>query len=823
MISNKDSKNTVKTSRSGLEKIFNPDSIVILDGATGTLFQQQGMPAGMCPEAWAASNGSAVAQAAEAYINAGSQIILTPTFGGSPLKLKSYGLQDECEKLNQQIASTVVKAARGRALVAGDIGPCGALIKPNGSLSFHEAQENFRIQAQALLCGGVDLLYVETLMDLQEARAALSGCLAAGDVPVFITLTFDAAGRTLSGCTPESAVITLQAMGASAVGVNCSTGPLEMMAIVSAMSRVSKVPIIAKPNAGLPVEVDGNTVFPMGAGEFATAASGLAGRGASMIGGCCGTTPDHISALKARIGDTSIDKTSFVSSGLFLASQGSHINIIPGRNVRIIGERINPTGKKKLTASMKALETDRVLDLARAQQKAGAHILDVNAGVPGGDEKTILETMTLALARSIDMPLCIDTTSPEALETALINYPGRALINSISAEQDSMNKLLSIARKWGAAFIALPLDGANIPEYSSGRIAFAERIIEAALSMGFQEEDIVVDGLVMALSHTQTAVETLLTISWANSRGLNSVAGLSNVSFGLPERKNLNASMLSMAVSHGLSMCIANPGDTLLMNTLSAAEALSGRDPGLKKYIQAFSHKSEEKIISRKDKPSSEKGDSIIESVEYAQAAATAVTDGNPEKAVKSSLQALESGLEANIILQEHLIPAISSVGDLFESGNIFLPQLLAAAESMEKSFSAISPHIIKTAQDIDVKPIMFATVKGDIHDIGKNIVCLMLRNHGFKVIDLGRDISPEDIIKSVKESKPSVIGLSALMTTTLNALEKTVQLLKEECPDTRVMIGGAVVTADYARRIEADGYADDAAGAVRLAKSLTS
>ncbi|MBN2569658.1 MAG: homocysteine S-methyltransferase family protein, partial [Deltaproteobacteria bacterium] len=563
--------------------------VVVLDGAMGTELQRRGMPSGVSPEAWCLENTRVTQDIHEAYLDAGADVIYTCTFGGNGLKLEQYGLSEPFE-INRKLAAIAKNSCQGRGLIAGDIGPTGHFIEPFGDLVFDDAVEVFKEQARGLLAGGVDLFVIETMIDIQEARAALIAVKELTDIFTIVTMTYEKDGLTLNGTDPLAALITLQSLGANAVGCNCSTGPEEMKSLIEAMKPYATVPLVAKPNAGMPKLVNGRTLFPMGPEKFASCGKEIARMGGNLLGGCCGTTPDHIRRLKKKLENeasqslrcTAISALSSPRRAVFFGNE---------KPVAIIGERINPTGKKYLQDELRAGKMTRIQEMAGEQFREGADLLDVNVGVAGIDQGKAMGEVVKLLAATSELPIVVDSTNCEAIERALRLYPGRVLLNSISGEKEKMETLLPIAAKYGAMFILLPLDDKGVPEMAAGRISVIEEVYEKARDLGFTKEDIVVDGLVMALSsNAEAPIETLKVVEWcSDSFGVPSILGLSNVSFGMPERKWLNAAFLAMAMSKGVTMVIANPADQELMDIKTAADALLKRDRDASRYIRRFS------------------------------------------------------------------------------------------------------------------------------------------------------------------------------------------------------------------------------------------
>ena len=783
--------------------------ILILDGATGTQLQMRGMPAGVCPELWTLEHPDVQEAIHNAYISSGSDVIYTPTFGGNYYKLSEYGC-DEVEEVNRKLASVSRKCADNagkKVLVAGNIGPCGKFIKPFGELDFDEAVEMFKRQIRGLLDGGVDMFAVETQIDIQETRAWVIAIKELCPNFILTTMTFEPTVRTLNGTTPEAALITLQSLGVHAFGCNCSSGPAEMLPIIQGLKPIAHIPLVAKPNAGLPYIKDGKTKFPMGSTEFGTYAAKFAEAGVNFMGGCCGTSPDHIKELATSMAGCSPRPVSAPDYAA-LSSAREAVITKAGSPVRIIGERINPTGKKKLQAELKEGIFTTVQTFTREQKSTGATILDVNAGMPGiNEEETLLKIISL-LTPQTSLPLSIDTTNPDAAEKAMRLYPGRPLLNSISGESPRLEKLLPAAAKYGAMFILLPIQGNQIPATAQERITIINNIYAKAKKYGFKKCDILIDGLAMTVSANQKApAETLKTIKWATQEGFGSVIGLSNISFGLPERKWANAAFLAMATQAGLTHVIANPMEEVLTNIKLASDLLSGTDPDGTNYITSFANKTAAPAAPTK------KAESPDEAVK------NGIINGIRADIKLTVKTALDSGFKPADILENMMIPAIVHVGDLYEKKEYFLPQLIASAETMKMGFTVLEPLLNSSSREKKGK-ILFATVEGDIHDIGKNIVILMLRNYGFEVIDLGKDVKASKIVEAAEREKPDIIALSALMTTTMIRMPEVIEQAKLSAIKAAFMVGGAVVTEDWAQSIGAH-YSANGVEAVKKAQEL--
>ena len=801
---------------------FCENRMVFLDGATGTNLMKAGMPAGVCPEKWILEHKDVMLKLQKAYVDAGSDIIYAPTFTGNRIKLADYGLNDQIKEINTELVKLAKEAAGDKALVAGDITMTGRQLKPIGDLDFEELVDVYKQQIKILEEAGCDILVVETMMSLQECRAALIAASEVTDMAVMVTLTFEADGRTLYGSDAAASAITLEAMGASAIGANCSTGPDKMEEVIRNMAQVTRIPIIAKPNAGLPsVDANGNTEYDMDAVTFTEEIERLIGAGASILGGCCGSTPAYIEKLKKVYGDRKIDKDipRKISGRRYLSSERRSLSFGMDDLFMIVGERINPTGKKKLQAELREGNLDMVSDFARSQEEDGASVLDINVGMSGIDEKDMMLKVMEEVMSITDLPLCIDTSSAEVMEAALRLYPGRALMNSISLEKGKAEKFLPLARKYGAMFILLPLNPEGLPRNTEEKISNINALSEMAYELGMNKEDIVVDGLVATVgADPNAAINTLDTISYCHDNGYATICGLSNISFGLPQRMNVNTAFLTMAISRGLSMAIANPSQEMLVNAAFASDLLRNKEGADIRYIQRMQRYDEANATNtvKEVKNAPATSDNILDIIKQD------VLNGSKRTIVKDTQKAVSEGIDPREILDTVLMPAINEVGDLFDKGKYFLPQLIAGAEAMKLSIGYLEPLLQQEGGSGSSLPsIVIATVHGDIHDIGKNLVALMLKNYGFNVIDLGKDVPKEKIIKAAKENNASIIALSALMTTTMKEMKNVVDLAHEENVDSKIVIGGAVVTQDYADEIGADGYSSDAADAVRVVKQI--
>ncbi len=794
------------------------EQVLFLDGATGSNLINAGMPAGISTEKWILEHPEVFVQMQREYVEAGSHIILAPTFAANRIKFKKYGKIEELEDTIHNLVLLSKEAAMGKAYVAADISMTGEQLEPMGDLSFEELVEVYKEQVRFCEKAGVDLFLIETIMSLQEMRAAIIAAKEVSELPILASLTFESNGLTLYGTDPSTAVIALQQLGVSAVGVNCGNGPEKIVEIIETMSMVAQIPLLAKPNAGLPyLDPQGITRYSMGAEEFSTWAPRLVEAGASIIGGCCGSTPEHMRQFIAKAKGLKPPKNKSELPYL-LCSERKTFSFHLEDPFFLIGERINPTGKKAFQESLKQGDTSMAEDFAVAQTQAGVALLDINVGMAGiEEEETMLETMA-AVATVCSTPLVIDTSHPKVMEAALRQYPGRALINSISLEETKIKEILPLAKKYGAMFILLPLSDAGLPKSLEEKIQIIETIRSKAHAMGFTDRDIVVDGLVTTVgANPNAALETLETIRYCKEQGLATVCGLSNVSFGLPGRSYVNSCFLAMAIQTGLSMAIANPNQELLMATALSSNLLRNKKEAALPYINYA--KSIEPAKATVKATETKKTEVPKQTIDF-EPLQDAVIKGKRDEASQLTKDYLEHS-SAEEILSNHLMPAMDQVGNFFETGRYFLPQLIASAEAMSKCVSILEPLLTVEGGMQDLPVVVIASVKGDVHDIGKNLVALMLKNHGFSVIDLGKDVPTEDILVAAKNHKASIIALSALMTTTMVEMKEVVQRVKKEKLSCKVMIGGAVITADYAKEIGADGYSKDAAEAVKLAKSL--
>ncbi|HOX16076.1 MAG TPA: homocysteine S-methyltransferase family protein [Smithellaceae bacterium] len=783
--------------------------VIILDGATGTELQSKGMPAGVCPEIWCLENPTIIQDVHASYQKAGARVVYTCTFGANRFKLKQYGVKKDVYSVNRELASLARQACGKKALIAGDIGPTGLFIEPFGPLAFEEAVDTFKEQARGLIDGGCDLIVIETMIDIQETRAALLAVKELSDIYTMVSMTFEKDGHTLGGTPPVSALITLQSLGADVVGCNCSAGPEQMVEFLAAMKPYATVPLLAKPNAGMPRLEGLKTIFDMDAKTFASYARKLIAAGATLLGGCCGTTPDHIAALAKAVGRRKPLKPRRASLAA-LSSARSFLHLDENQPLFVVGERINPTGKKALQQELMEGKMSIIRQMAQEQEAQGASLLDVNVGQPGIDEVQTIKKVIGLLSTSTRLPLVIDSSKVETIEAALRIYPGRMLINSISGEKEKLARLLPLAAKYGAMFILLPLTDGDIPHTAQKRRAVIQAIFQKAQKFGLTKDDFVVDGLVMAVaSDAEAARETLSTVNWCRKTFKSkTILGLSNVSFGMPGRPWLNAAFLAMAQYCGLTMAIANPASVEFMNVKKAGDALIAKEKAALHFINHFSQQ-----------PAAELPKSAGANVSPEEEVTAAILDGDRDHIASLIEAVLKTGRTADRLVDDILIPAIVRVGDLYEKKIYFLPQLMAAAEAMKKALAYLDPYLKKAAA-VEKGKVLLATVRGDIHDIGKNIVALLLRNYGYCVVDLGKDVRDEVIIEAAQKEKPDVIGLSALMTTTMVNMKEIIGMARAQGIQTDFLVGGAVVTEAYAASIGAS-FAKDGVAAVRVVDQL--
>lgn len=873
---------------------------LLFDGGMGTLVQAAGLhTVHEVPDLLNLTHPEAIVAIQRQYVEAGADCITTNTFNTNRLKLANAGAT-----VAEVYAAAAANArVAGAPLVAGDIGPTGALLEPLGTLTFDEAFDIFSEQACAAEAAGCDLIVVETMADLLEAKAAVLAAVESTTLPVFATMTFGEDGRTFLGTTPAIAATTLSALGASAVGLNCSLGPTELAPLVGELAPHDRALVMAQPNAGLPRIQDGETVFDVGPNEFAQAMEAILDAGATVVGGCCGTTPDHIAALRALIdarplpavASVSVPAHTSVASSATAVSAGSassrvawgeqsepkglsafsvpNLRYCPAfavtsaqqmvslpegeARIAVIGERINPTGKKKLKAALQAGDVDYLVAEAAAQQRAGADILDVNVGVPGLDEPALLSQVTHALQATVPLPLQLDSSDPAAIEAAARAYAGRPMVNSVNGKADNLATVLPVVARYGCTVVGLTLDENGIPPTAEERLAIAERIVAAAEAHGIPREDVAIDCLVMAAATNQDEVrEILRAVALVKERlGVRTVLGVSNVSFGLPARPLVNSTFLAAAFGAGLDMPILNPLNARYRDTVATFRILNGQDAGCRAFLEAYANTADpyevaanpaasSAVASREGgaSPAPTKGipssypipvtGAFADAADTVAHLAECVLEGRKAPVATATERLLETH-DGLAVINDVFVPALDVVGQKYDEGTFFLPQLMASAEAVKAGFDLIRDRAraagaspAPTEGDAHVpaesdRAIIVATVQGDIHDIGKNIVKMLLENYGFAVIDLGRDVAPEAIVAAARDTGARLIGLSALMTTTVGAMEHTIALVHEQLPGVAVMVGGAVITQEFADQIGADFYAKDAAASTRVASAF--
>ncbi|MCL2198335.1 MAG: homocysteine S-methyltransferase family protein [Defluviitaleaceae bacterium] len=788
--------------------------IIFFDGGMGTLLQAQGLD--VLPEIWNVTNPQAILDIHSAYAAAGCDIIKANTFGASRIKLAGSGYEPS-ELITAGIKLAKKAANAATAKVAMDISSLGKLLAPVGELEFEEAVDVFAEMVKIGAKAGADLILIETMSDTYEIKAAMLAAKENCDLPIMVTFSPDENGRLLTGADILTVATLVESLGACAVGLNCGFGPFQMKELLEELLSCVNIPVIFNPNGGMPKIVDGKTVFDLSPEDYAAQMVEMAKMGAAVLGGCCGTTPAHIGAMIKEISELqNIGQDFFKAHSVkdsvrrcFSATRASSFSqtVILGNDLKIIGERINPTGKPKLKKALADNDMNFICNEALTQAGQGAHLLDVNVGLPGINEKEMLVAAVKAVQGICGLPLVIDTSDVSAAEAALRIYNGKPLLNSVNGKDESLSTILPLAKKYGAAVVALTLDDEGIPETFEGRVAIAERIIAAAAKYGIPKSDIVVDALTMTLStNTFNAKITLDAVDYLTREvGVCTVLGLSNISFGLPQRGVLNAGFLALAADRGLSAAISNPASSVMADTIAVAKALAGRDENCAEYVERFSQAQEEAT-----KPTSK-----------SRTAYEAIISGLDAEA-KAATQAMLADTEPMEIINTQLIPALDNAGKTFGEGKTFLPQLLKSASAATASFDAINSHMVAQGAAAEKRgKIVMATVKGDIHDIGKNIVCTLLKNYNFDVLDLGKNVDPEVVLQAVQTEKIPLVGLSALMTTTVANMEETIALLRKEAPTCKIMVGGAVLTESHAKKIGADFYSPDAMGSVRYAEEV--
>ena len=787
--------------------MIDTSKIVILDGAMGTMLQKSGLPLGERPELLCLTAPEVITGIHREYIEAGAEVIYSNTFGANELKLEGTG--HEVEEVIEAAVRVAKNAVKGtNAQVALDIGPLGELLEPAGTLTFEKAYECFARMVKVGEKSGAEVIVFETMTDLYEVKAAVLAARENTSLPVMVSMTFEENGRTFTGCSVEAMAVLLEGLGVDAVGINCSLGPEEIYPLAKKLCEVTSLPVFVKPNAGLPDPATGS--YQIDAEQFAECLQKYAKAGVCMMGGCCGTSPDYIRQLKERFADTKTAKRKYRPRTVVSTAT----RVVEINDVTVIGERINPTGKKLMREALLSGDMGYVLRQAVTQADAGAHILDVNVGAPGVDEKTVLPRVVKQIQSVVDLPLQLDSSDADALEAALRVYNGKPIVNSVNGSEDVQDKILPLVKKYGASVVGLTLDEKGIPDLAEGRLEIAKRILDRAVSYGIKKEDVYIDCLTLTASAQQEgAMETLKALRLVKEElGLKTVLGVSNISFGLPNRGLLNHSFLLMAMQSGLDLPIMNPNTESMMDAIRAFRVLMNRDKKSMEYIEEYKDMQTTKTVQTvKIKKTEEEYHPLIK----------AVKDGLADE-VKTLTEGMLSQMDPMDVVNQYLIPALDIVGNLFEKGTLFLPQLLQAANAAQAAFEIVKLRLSGNGGPKVTKgPIVMATVHGDIHDIGKNIVKVILENYGYQVVDLGRDVPIERVVEAVKETKAPLAGLSALMTTTLKSMEETIKAIKEAGCDCKIMAGGAVLTPDYALKIGADYYAKDAKQAVDIAKEV--
>lgn len=803
----------------------------IFDGAMGTMLQAAGLEEGYCPELFNVEKPNVVKDIHGNYLQHGADIITTNTFGACSLKLEDYGLQDRVAEINTaavRVAKEAIAMYKPEARVAGSMGPTGRFLQPLGNMSFDSIYESYREQADALIKAGVDFIIIETIIDVQEMRAALLASLdarqAAGktkdQVQIICQFSFSEDGRTITGTPPEVATTIVEAIGADIIGINCSLGPEQIEPLIKKIASVTNLPISCQPNAGMPQLINKQTVFPLSAEDMGPLMIPIADAGASYLGGCCGTTPAHIQSIADAIKNHTPKKRPHVEAKTIITSRTKLLELGHGVKPLIIGERINPTGRKILAQELRDGSFIRVKRDALDQVEAGADILDVNMGVAGMDQSPLMEKAIFDLSMLVETPLSIDTLDPAAMEIALKNYPGRALINSVNGEEESITHVMPLAKRYGAALLCLPICSGDLPEKAEDRVALADSIVNRAYSYGLKPQDLLLDPLVLTLaSGEDSARQTLRTLQLYKEKfGFPSVMGLSNISFGMPQRPYLNGQFLTMALASGLTTPIMNPLNYAAKKAFVSSTTLLGWDPGSAQFIKDYGYEDETTAPGNAAPKGPAKAS--FDSNDPLANIRTCVEQGEKEAIVDLVKKALADGIDPLDITKKGLSEAMNVVGEKFGSGKLFLPQVMLAAETMQAAFNTIK-EIIPASDSLDKGTVVVATVKGDIHDLGKNIVAALLENNGYKIIDLGKDVEPEVIVQAIKDNKASMVGICSLMTTTMPQIDNTIAAIREAGLDTKVMVGGAVVSQDYADQAGADLYAKDGIAAVNKANEF--
>ena len=803
----------------------------IFDGAMGTMLQAAGLEEGYCPELFNIERPEVVKDIHAQYLLHGSDVITTNTFGACGLKLEDYDLQDRVREINiaaVKVAKEAIAETKPTARVAGSMGPTGRFLQPLGNMSFDSIYDTYREQAEALIEGGVDFIIIETIIDVQEMRAALLASLdareAAGktkdDVQIICQFSFSEDGRTITGTPPAVATTIVEAMGADIIGINCSLGPEQITPLIEEIASVTNLPISCQPNAGMPQLINKQTVFPLTAEEMGPLMLAIVDAGASYVGGCCGTTPAHIQSISNAVKAHPPKERAHIAPKTIITSRTKLLELGHHTKPLIIGERINPTGRKVLAQELRDGSFIRVKRDALDQVEAGADILDVNMGVAGMDQSPLMERAIFELSMLVETPLSIDTLDPAAMEIALKNYPGRALINSVNGEEESITHVMPLAKRYGAALLCLPICSGDLPEKAEDRVALAESIVNRAYGYGLHPHDLLLDPLVLTLaSGEDSARQTLRTLQLYKEKfGFPTVMGLSNISFGMPQRPYLNGQFLTMALACGLTTPIMNPLNYPAKKAFVSSTTLLGWDPGSAEFIKEYGYEDETTAPGNSAPKGPEK--KSFDSNDPLANIRACVEQGEKEAIIDLVKKALADGIDPLDLTKKGLSEAMNVVGDKFGSGKLFLPQVMLAAETMQAAFNTIK-EIIPASESLDKGTVVVATVKGDIHDLGKNIVAALLENNGYKIVDLGKDVDPEVIVQAIKDNKAALVGICSLMTTTMPQIDNTIAAIRAAGLKTKVMVGGAVVSQDYADQAGADIYAKDGIAAVNHANDF--
>ena len=790
-----------------IKELLNKKRLYI-DGGMGTLLQKRGLPAGELPENWNITHPDDITDIHLSYLKAGSNIITTNTFGANCLKFRNLSEIISSAVKNAKKAIELFEDNKEECFVAFDVGPLGKMLEPLGDMPFEKAVEIFSESIRLGADNGADLIIIETMTDSYETKAALLAAKESCDLPVFVTNAYDETGKLLTGASPKAMIALLEGMRADAIGINCSLGPHQMKEIAGEYIKYSSLPVIVSPNAGMPKKENGKTVFDVDAEEFSAVMKEIAEMGAAVLGGCCGTTPDYIRATVEKTKDLPFTPTE--DKNLTLVSSYTHAVEI-GNEPVLIGERINPTGKKRFKEALREGDINYILSEGISQQEKGVHILDVNVGLPEIDEDSMLVSSVKELQSVLDLPLQLDTAKKSSMEKAMRIYNGKPMVNSVNGKKEVVDEILPLVQKYGGVVVALTIDETGIPDTAEGRTAIAEKILKECERYDINKKDVVVDPLAMAVSSDDFSAKiTLDSVKMINEKlGVKTSLGVSNVSFGLPSRETLNSYFLSLAFLNGLDCAIMNPFSDSMMGSYHTYMALMGKDKSCTEYIDFFKDVtlSTEKVKNEK-KEGMENEDPLIRSI----------VKGLKQPAYNVALE-LSKVLDPLTIINEQIVPALDIVGKCFEEKTMYLPQLLMSAEAASRAFDAVK-SVMKDSGLKETKKIILATVKGDIHDIGKNIVKVLLQNYGFTVIDLGKDVEPQAVLESARNEKADIVGLSALMTTTTEAMAETVKLINEQLPEVKTVVGGAVLTKEFAEQIGASFYAKDAMETVRFAQS---